>query len=37
MEGIKPTWCMEIKFAVKAMDGAPVSGTIHNTIHAIGK
>ncbi len=37
IEGMKPTWCMEITFAIKAADGAPVTGTIHNTIHVLGK
>jgi putative heme-binding domain-containing protein len=31
--GLKPTWCMEIAYDLKAPDGAPVRGTIHNTIH----
>lgn len=30
-----PTWCMEIKYALRAADGKPVNGTIHNTIHAL--
>jgi hypothetical protein len=34
---MKPTWCMEIKYAVKGADGKEVNGTIHNTIHALGE
>jgi hypothetical protein len=30
---LRPTWCMEIRFAIRAPDGAPVEGVIHNTIH----
>ncbi len=33
---IKPTWGMEIKYSVRGADGAPVQGTIHNTIHRLG-
>jgi putative heme-binding domain-containing protein len=32
---IQPTWCMEIRFAIRAADGAPVEGVIHNTIHRL--
>jgi hypothetical protein len=34
---ISPTWCMEIKYDLRAADGKPVVGTIHNTIHALGE
>jgi putative heme-binding domain-containing protein len=34
---LAPTWCMEIKYRVKGTDGRAVTGTIHNTIHALGK
>ena len=34
---LAPTWCMEIKYRVKGADGRSVTGTIHNTIHALGK
>lgn len=30
---IAPTWCMEIRYDLKAADGSTVTGTIHNTIH----
>lgn len=33
---LRPTWCMEIVYALRSADGAPVTGTIHNTIHALG-
>ncbi|MBY0375652.1 MAG: hypothetical protein K2Q23_16770, partial [Bryobacteraceae bacterium] len=32
-----PTGGMEIKFRLKGTDGRPVTGTIHNTIHAFGQ
>ncbi|MDP6446502.1 MAG: heme-binding protein, partial [Pirellulaceae bacterium] len=32
---IKPTWCMEIKYAVESAEGSPVRGVIHNTIHTV--
>ena len=32
---LAPTWCMEIRYALRAADGAPVSGVIHNSIHAL--
>jgi len=34
---MKPTWCMEIKYNVKATDGSPVQGFLHNTIHRLGE
>ncbi|MFM8271369.1 MAG: DUF6797 domain-containing protein, partial [Gemmata sp.] len=34
---LAPTWCMEIKYRLSGADGRPVGGTIHNTIHALGK
>ena len=33
---IAPTWCMEIKYSLLSSDGTPVTGVIHNTIHALG-
>jgi len=35
--GMAPTWCMEISYSFTAADGKPVTGTIHNTVHAPGK
>jgi putative heme-binding domain-containing protein len=32
---IQPTWCMEIRYTLRAKDGTPVNGTIHNTIHRL--
>lgn len=32
---LQPTWCMEIRFALRSATGRPVQGTIHNTIHAL--
>ncbi|MEZ6064318.1 MAG: DUF6797 domain-containing protein [Planctomycetaceae bacterium] len=32
---LAPTWCMEIKYRLKGTDGRPVTGRIHNTIHAL--
>lgn len=34
---LAPTWGMEIKYRLKGADGRAVTGTIHNTIHAVGK
>ncbi|MGL6074233.1 MAG: DUF6797 domain-containing protein [Fimbriiglobus sp.] len=34
---LKPTWCMEIKYRFRAADGRPITGTIHNSIHELGK
>ncbi|MBC8353086.1 MAG: c-type cytochrome [Planctomycetes bacterium] len=33
---IAPTWCMEIRYALKGSQGQPVVGVIHNTIHRVG-
>lgn len=35
LEGLQPTWCMEIKYTLQTASGKPVSGVIHNTIHAL--
>lgn len=32
---LKPTWCMEIKYSIKAANAEPVDGVIHNTIHQL--
>ena len=32
---IEPTWCMEIRYLVKAADGTSINGVIHNTIHGV--
>ena len=32
---LRPTWCMEIQYTLRAADGTPVQGTIHNTIHTL--
>jgi glucose/arabinose dehydrogenase len=37
IDGIKPTWCMEIKYGVKGVNGEPVQGVVHNTIHRLGE
>jgi putative heme-binding domain-containing protein len=34
---VAPTWCMEIKYRLTGKDGRVITGTIHNTIHAMGK
>ncbi|HIF33188.1 MAG TPA: heme-binding protein [Planctomycetaceae bacterium] len=36
IEGIEPTWCMEIVYSLKGSGGEEVNGTIHNTIHELG-
>jgi putative heme-binding domain-containing protein len=33
---LRPTWCMEIRYALRAENGDPVGGVIHNTIHEVG-
>lgn len=35
VEGLQPTWCMEIKYTLQSANGKPFSGVIHNTIHAL--
>ncbi|MFI5386281.1 MAG: hypothetical protein ACHQ50_09185 [Fimbriimonadales bacterium] len=30
---LRPTWCMEVSYAIRAKSGEPVVGVIHNTIH----
>ena len=37
LPGLAPTWGMEIQYRVTAADGRRVSGTIHNTIHELGR
>ena len=32
---IAPTWGMEVKYRLKGADGRAVSGTFHNTMHAL--
>jgi hypothetical protein len=34
---LRPTWCMEIVYSLRSATGAPVQGTIHNTIHTVGR
>jgi hypothetical protein len=34
---MKPTWCMEIRYAFKAADGSVVEGVVHNTVHRLGE
>lgn len=34
---LTPTMCMEIVYRLKGTDGRPITGTLHNTIHALGK
>ena len=36
VSGIRPTWCMEIRYNVSSKAGTPVRGVIHNTIHHLG-
>jgi hypothetical protein len=37
LPGLAPTWGMEIKYRLKGRDGRAVAGTIHNTIHLLGR
>jgi putative heme-binding domain-containing protein len=34
---LAPTWGMEIKYRLTGIDGRLITGTIHNTIHGLGK
>src|SRR5262249_53190305 len=34
---LRPTWCMEITYAIHAENGEAVEGTIHNTIYQLGE
>ncbi len=33
--GLRPTWCMEIRYSLRSSDGTPVEGVLHNTIHGL--
>jgi hypothetical protein len=33
---LRPTWGMEIAYALKSASGEPVVGVIHNTVHVLG-
>jgi hypothetical protein len=33
ISGLRPTWCMEIRYRLETPEGTPVEGRIHNTIH----
>jgi hypothetical protein len=35
VEDLRPTWSMEIRYDLKAADGATVQGLVHNTIHRL--
>jgi hypothetical protein len=32
---MRPTWCMEVRYQVRAADGRAVEGVIHNTVHRL--
>jgi putative heme-binding domain-containing protein len=36
IEGLRPTWGMEIRYDLRAADGSAVRGFLHNTIHRLG-
>lgn len=36
LEGMQPTWCMEITYHLKGADGKDIDGKIHNTVHQLG-
>ena len=36
VDGLAPTWCMEIKFSLRTATGQLTEGVIHNTIHVLG-
>ncbi len=35
IDGLSPTWCMEIRYNLQSQQGQPVRGKIHNTIHVL--
>jgi putative heme-binding domain-containing protein len=35
VEGLQPTWCMEIKYSIRSASGSAIEGKIHNTIHEL--
>ncbi len=35
LEDLKPTWCMEIRYSLRASDGTPFEGVLHNTINVL--
>ncbi|AMV31438.1 Cytochrome c [Pirellula sp. SH-Sr6A] len=35
IDGLKPTWGMEIQYSLKALRGELVNGRLHNTIHTL--
>ncbi len=37
IEGIIPTWCMEIQYTLRTASGHELSGRVHNTIHKLGR
>ncbi|MEZ6097221.1 MAG: DUF6797 domain-containing protein [Pirellulaceae bacterium] len=37
VDGLSPTWCMEIVYVLRDINGAPVENKIHNTIHALSR
>jgi hypothetical protein len=37
IDDMQPTWCMSIRYDLKAENGAPVVGQIHNTVHQLGE
>jgi putative heme-binding domain-containing protein len=34
---LRPTWCMEITYAIRGESGRPITGAIDNTIHQLGE
>jgi putative heme-binding domain-containing protein len=36
MPEIRPTWCMEITYAIRGESGEPIEGAIDHTIHQLG-
>lgn len=36
VEGLEPTWGMEIRYRLEGANGKPIEGVIHNTIHRVG-
>jgi hypothetical protein len=35
LDGLQPTWGMEVRYNLRSPTGAPVRGVLHNTVHRL--
>jgi putative heme-binding domain-containing protein len=35
LDGLQPTWGMEVRYNLRSANGAPVRGVLHNTVHRL--